>query len=403
MLPACEICGLSAHGNHFGVLSCRACAAFFRRAAANPSKANNVSCAHGPCTIYENGHFSCKKCRLKRCLDRGMDPSKFQLDRDLISSSVSPQLRARQKTLVIPQTLATFLGRPSFLIFCDPEAVGTIKTVVDCTYLIDKATEILKAGQKSCKPYGTEMSSLEKISASFESLRLGTSSEPHFIRHLGKEHTVLFWEQEFLNTADWLTNFDEFNTLPLPIRVDILKGIWTAWAKLDKLAKTAEYRRKKVFMSDRMWMVGDDACLDAEKTDVDVSWFTDYSREQLSLFMNCYFNANYQQIVEELMDFQPTSTELNFMLLQLCLQQAAKRLDGDVANEMDRLQDVISNQLHNYYVRARSMPNYSGRVTRMMKINNLMRRDLWEQNEKKQLAMVFNVFSLTFSHPEMMC
>ncbi|CAP22528.1 Protein CBR-NHR-182 [Caenorhabditis briggsae] len=396
----CEICGQTAHGNHFGVLSCRACAAFFRRATLNPKKKLNLNCIHGQnLEIHRNGFFSCKKCRMKKCLERGMDASKFQLDRDMISTAMVPV----KVPLMIPQSLATFLGRPNFLIYCnaqDPTSPGPAKNVVDCNHLLDRATEILKNG--SWKPFSPQMNSLEQMSAAFENMKISKSSELQLITHMNKDHTLLIWEQEMLNTAEWLTNFSEFNSLPITVQMEVVKSIWQTYGRFEKLAKTAEFRRKKLFKSDNLFVVGDEACLDSENTVVDVSWFTNYSYEQVSYFMDCFHNEAFRQIAKEFETLNPTTTELNFMLLQVCLQEAGKKLQGDVTKMTDYLQDLISNQLHNYYIIVRNMPNYSARLTKMMKVCNLMRHDLRRQAEKSKLAMTFDVFNITFSHPEIM-
>lgn len=335
---------------------------------------------------------------MKRCLDKGMDASKFQLDRDMISTAVVPI----QTPVIIPQSLATFLGRPNFLIFCNNLEPGSLsKNMVDCGFLLDRATEILKNG--NWKPFSPEKSSLERISIGFENMRILKSSELQYLTHVGKDHTMLFWEQEMLNTAEWLTNFTEFNNLPITVQMQVVKCIWQTYGRFEKLAKTAEYRRKKLFKNENLFVVGDEACLDSENTEVDVSWFTNYSYEQVSYFMDCYHNPMFRQIIKEFETLNPTTTELNFMLLQVCLHQAGKKLQGDVAKMTDYLQEILSNQLHDYYLNVRNMPNYSVRLTRMMKVNNLMRQDLRRQLEKAKLALTFDVFSLTFTHPEMMC
>lgn len=338
---------------------------------------------------------------MKRCLERGMDASKFQLDRDMISTALVPT--TDNTPTMIPQTLATFIGRPNFLIFCNTldSSPGPAKSIVDCNHLIDRATEILKNG--SWKPFSPEMNSLEKLSVGFENMRILKSTELQYISHMGKDHTLLFWEQDMLNTAEWLTNFSEFNSLPITVQLEVVKSIWQTYGRFEKLAKTAEFRRKKLFRSENLFVVGDEACLDSENTEVDVSWFTNYTWEQVAYFMDCFHNDIFRQIVKEFEILNPTTTELNFMLLQVCLQQAGKKLQGDVTAVTDYLQEVISDQLHDYYLHTRNLPNYSARLTKMMKVNNLMRQDLRRQTEKAKLAITFDVFSLTFTHPEMMC
>ncbi|GMR31673.1 hypothetical protein PMAYCL1PPCAC_01868, partial [Pristionchus mayeri] len=63
----CRVCGSRAAGTHFGVYSCRACAAFFRRAM---SSKNKFECFIG-CPDSQD----CKKCRLDRCIAAGMIPT----------------------------------------------------------------------------------------------------------------------------------------------------------------------------------------------------------------------------------------------------------------------------------------------------------------------------------------
>jgi len=65
----CRICGDIARGLNFNVMSCMSCKAFFRR---NAFK--NPVCIFGnKCSITKHTRFSCLACRLKKCLELGMN------------------------------------------------------------------------------------------------------------------------------------------------------------------------------------------------------------------------------------------------------------------------------------------------------------------------------------------
>uniref|UniRef100_A0A1I8BJ72 Nuclear receptor domain-containing protein n=1 Tax=Meloidogyne hapla TaxID=6305 RepID=A0A1I8BJ72_MELHA len=79
--PRCAVCSDKAQGLHFGVMVCRACAAFFRRS----TIAKRVyQCRYnGNCQInFREVRCSCRACRFARCISLGMDPNAVQKHRD---------------------------------------------------------------------------------------------------------------------------------------------------------------------------------------------------------------------------------------------------------------------------------------------------------------------------------
>ncbi|EFO94799.1 hypothetical protein CRE_08639 [Caenorhabditis remanei] len=77
MSTSCRVCGAADSEPHFGGITCRACAAFFRRYF--HSKKSGISCTCE--TRFQNSH-PCRECRIQKCLDAGMNPEKVQHKRE---------------------------------------------------------------------------------------------------------------------------------------------------------------------------------------------------------------------------------------------------------------------------------------------------------------------------------
>lgn len=70
MLPPCRICSEKASGFHYGVNTCEACKAFFRRSL---EKGSNYKCIENEnCEILPGKRNACTSCRFNKCLELGM-------------------------------------------------------------------------------------------------------------------------------------------------------------------------------------------------------------------------------------------------------------------------------------------------------------------------------------------
>ncbi|CAL2043260.1 unnamed protein product [Caenorhabditis brenneri] len=390
----CKICEQPAHGNHFGVVSCRACAAFFRRAGAKNAKSQDIICQRGNCRIFEDGQYRCKACRLKKCLDAGMDSSKFHTGRDLLSVS-----HTSQKPLG-PQSLANFLGRPEFILCFEPDKISTEKITIDCSYLINKAIQVFHEETVSTTPYNFD-NSLDQLTFAMERVKSERANqELTIVASIEKNRLFYYWEQNFLGVAKWFRQFPEFMNLSMDVKIDILKHTWMMFGRLTNLVETANYQRREVLGSN-VFKISDGSCMDIEESEVDVSWCTNYSFKQLNALLLPDMNKFWRIPLELMLKLNPTNTELNFMLIQLCLSDALKRASPGSREVIENILAAQANNLHDYYNRKMKNPNYSGRLTKMMKIVQLLEGDARFQREKIQLARVFDLFSVEYTHPEM--
>jgi nuclear factor 4 len=92
----CAVCGEDGAKPHYNVLSCLGCKGFFRRAL---KKVDQYECINdNKCIINKDGRNSCRACRLRKCLDSGMDPSAVRPDRDFTNKKgYVPQITKPKK------------------------------------------------------------------------------------------------------------------------------------------------------------------------------------------------------------------------------------------------------------------------------------------------------------------
>uniref|UniRef100_A0A1I7T1M2 Nuclear receptor domain-containing protein n=1 Tax=Caenorhabditis tropicalis TaxID=1561998 RepID=A0A1I7T1M2_9PELO len=397
-LKNCQVCGQGAHGKHFGAITCRACAAFFRRCGTT----NNFKpCRRAKnCEFLKNGWFNCKPCRLQRCRDVGMTIDNFQFDRDTFCPRKA-RVAFENFHNQLPQTMGTYLGRPNLILFCAPDFHDGYdpKCYIDVQFLVDTAAEVLKKGSEI--PIRAP-NSLEKLALGLQAIRGFQMREMKIVTKIGKDETLALWQNDILKVAKWLTYFDEFQKLPHGLQVDILNGIWKVWSRLENVAVTAIGRRQKI-CDEKMIMAyveKEQLVCDLLKVEVDLTWCSRFTLDQLKFFGDHDAEERTEDLIQAMMDLQPTDVELSYMMCQLCFHYVGKRYQGVIMEIAERFQESLSNDLHDYYVNRMNMPQYSMRVAQMMKINNHIQKDIYRGRVKSELAKVFDVFYIEFSHPE---
>ncbi|UMM37831.1 hypothetical protein L5515_009473 [Caenorhabditis briggsae] len=102
-----------------------------------------------------------------------------------------------------------------------------------------------------------------------------------------------------------------------------------------------------------------------------------------------------------MIQLEPSDIELSFMLSQLCFHYVGKRFQGEILRISEKFQEILADDLHDYYVNEMKKSNYGSRMAQMMRINNQIQKDIIQNRGKTDLAILFDVFDLEFSHPEM--
>ena len=93
-LPPCRVCGGTATGIHYGVNTCEACKAFFRRSLVENNK--YVCPRDGDCKIINHKRANCSACRLKKCIDLGMSKKAVRHGRYTVAIRTKTILEVKQ-------------------------------------------------------------------------------------------------------------------------------------------------------------------------------------------------------------------------------------------------------------------------------------------------------------------
>ncbi|CAL2043247.1 unnamed protein product [Caenorhabditis brenneri] len=377
----CKICERESHGYHFGVRSCRACAAFFRRYAYS-------EWVHKGCQRkVENWEICfCRPCRLQRCFKFGMTPEKFQCNRDI------QELQEEPKN--IPQSVAIFTGRHDFLML--PRSTSSLgKTYIDVNYLVLEANRIMEFGWKS--PCFAE-NQLKKLALGAKVLKIDMGNMKNLERFERAEYVEMVGYY-FVTVTKWIMLFDEFLKVEEECQNTILFSIWHVWWKFHKCVVTAMFRRLYQDAPPYLFVVSN-FFMDRTKTRIETDWISDLAEEYSSLYVASQF-VHEADIIKLMIKLNPTDVELTYMFAQICFEYAGNRFHGKIEKITDHFQQILSNDLHNYYVVDRGNSRYSHRLAKLMKVNNLLQKSIWDSRPSRELNQVFNILKIEYSHPEM--
>uniref|UniRef100_A0A1I7T6M7 NR LBD domain-containing protein n=1 Tax=Caenorhabditis tropicalis TaxID=1561998 RepID=A0A1I7T6M7_9PELO len=221
------------------------------------------------------------------------------------------------------------------------------------------------------------------------------------IKRYGKEETLAQWEYDILKLTKWLTYFDDFQKLPRSLQIKMIQGVWNIWKRLERLASIVLCVRRKMNEETIRKMKNDTLLCNWNQMSIDMKWCSKYTVEQLKFFLEFNTEIRLDELTRLLLDLDPSDVELSFMLGQLCFHYVGKRFQGEILQVADKFQEILADDLHDYYINQMRQPYYMKRLASMMKINNQIQKEVYKNREKMELAVLFDVFHLEFSHPEM--
>ncbi|CAO4379986.1 unnamed protein product [Caenorhabditis nigoni] len=386
----CRVCAHSAHGVHFGVLSCRACAAFFRRSVVMEKKYTCRKANQG-CRIDKTERYLCRLCRYKKCLQLGMTADNVQWNRDMISSTD----RKRQSDDDGTDIDAYSDWSP-----------GSKKSCLDGPPLYDLSKTLNKIHKTFMEfkipeddPVYQTMNTLGKMDWALRRHRKHHKIQDFRISNTVRlDQLVDMWGSEMTKVAEFMMHSEEFRHLSSEEKFSIFKLVWQISQRFEKLTMSLEIFGKRA-LEEKILITSNTTAIQMEHVNVDLSKITDYTSIELRNMFHPFCSRLYDDVARPLLDLDPSSIEISYMLCQIIWHIAGKTMQGDILAAGEKFIAKIADDLHQYYMKEYKMANYAGRLIKLMTVVNSLQRIHLDRLKIMELAKIFDIFKVKITDP----
>ncbi|CAI5455292.1 unnamed protein product [Caenorhabditis angaria] len=362
----CKICLQKSDGIHFSVISCRACAAFFRRTVIMNLQ---YTCSdRDRCQVEKDYRNMCRSCRYQRCLREGMKTESVQIKRDSIG---------RKKPFATPATTSS-MSLPSGLSenFKKLES-GEKKSIL--SQMSDGYDHFLKIRKATNSLMQKNMLSLlkdeqtELQSAHFDSAKQVCQVEAHLVT-------------DIVNTY-----FHPFSKLKFEDKVALFKNFFCYFSHTDRAYQSylrfeQDSENDKIVMPDGGFIKKDEL----EKF-YENSQGVHTSAEDAAKIFQPVFDYILEVIVGNMRKLRIREFEY-LALLGFCLwDDAVPGLSEEAKNIASDTQIIILNELQCYYT-SKNLTKISTRVGQLLLLVPKLTKCVIMVRENSVLAELFNYY-----------
>ncbi|CAP26893.2 Protein CBR-NHR-178 [Caenorhabditis briggsae] len=392
----CKVCDLTSHGVHFGVPSCRACAAFFRRTIVM-SRTKKYKCrgGHNSCAVNTSDRYQCRLCRYNKCVTMGMTANNVQWNRDPFPESRKKRSSDSSEDEEDHIPLKRPCDPPSHILMTKP------KRIVDVTILCTKIQKILNDKKIGENPKLKNLNCLEKMELALREWRAKQKKEEdmEMISKLTVHEMFTMCEHQMLVIANWLAHCQFFQKLEPSERYRMYKVVWNVWRRFERVEMSVQMFGKDTPACDMKFAISEKYYVTAQLF-IDISKITDWPMSPMGGTFRNFVRKLFDQTAVLLGHLEPSSMEMAYMLSQLCWQLAAQALQGKVMEIAEIQQEELANNLHHHYLQIKRRSNYAGRLVKLMSVVNIVKRIQLERKTTIQLAKVFDFFNVELSDPD---
>ncbi|KAF8381155.1 nhr-142 [Pristionchus pacificus] len=311
-LGDCVVCSNPAHGLHFGVLSCRACAAFYRRTVVL-SKQYACRRANKTCAINKEERYLCRYCRYQKCLAVGMQADNVQWNRDkVLSERMKAQAAARIPGQEPPPLTpaaqhkygfdskspedASFIQVhkdffPAIRFFKKPDSSSGLSHPSNApNILLDIGPVIIRVASIFENPplmpdLGIRMTLMQRMLVGLQHVRRNQIRKPEICSFISAARGKAVWERQLFSIAEWAMHCEEFAQLPGDQKLAVYKGSWAAFFRLERFHLTVSIfgraLMEKGFDKSMILVLTDEIAVDFLSTDFDFTFITDYDQNSV--------------------------------------------------------------------------------------------------------------------------
>uniref|UniRef100_A0A0N5AW11 Nuclear receptor n=1 Tax=Syphacia muris TaxID=451379 RepID=A0A0N5AW11_9BILA len=395
----CRVCNEKSDGSHFGIDSCRACAAFFRRTV-NLKRSYVCRLGTNNCNISNSVRCMCRSCRFKKCLECGMLAENVQPKRDSLKNSVEATNSGNTNDVLSPssslsenENRTVVMRAPNLSNDCTTSSSFLPASVPHAGFdsifsnSLTRQQDFFKNIQEGYKKLNESRRTAE-ITLSMEPIENVFATNPNIEIKSGN--------------FEYIT---KVHRADIPLIADFLESTFEAFACLHQQQKWIVFHN---FVC-HLW--GLEGCFRTMRQ------FPPDNKERIMLTMTSYLDLNeinsffYPQKVDEavakvmtetflmhlstaetMRSINITDTEFAALIALTLFSESIEGVTPDTMNVIRSMRELTFHNLHQYYIEGLGVPNYACRLGECLILLSVIQKVFLDMAEGIELARLYDLF-----------